>query len=303
MSDKYRDMRLSAFRAFQPDDIDVSLQEIIEQLQRTLPNHTDRVSNGSSLFDHIALSEFKTAPANSAIGAVFSTFEEGAKASTLNFKHSSERLGQEEKAADDGEEFLGQNISILVEGNHVIACGIGNRAQLIIHTIFDLARKAGIIHTKSNARLAEVPHNPTVEDILKYGVKSVDLNITNFLASLPSRRKAGIVGKLFESVDGDTDHELRKSMIANLSIKKKKLTYESEAKDKWINELAIATMTEEEIPSYTIVLGNDVEISPKSMTLSKKVRIRRKASSFDLDDAHHSMIAYLRELKENGLLT
>lgn len=303
MSKNHLDMRLAAFRAFLPDDIHFSLQKLVEQLEKKLPNHVDRTCNGATLFDKIAIAEFKKAPANRALGVVFSIFEEGAKASTLNFKESQQTLSQSKKSADSGEEFLGRNVSILVEGNHVIACNMGNRAQLLIHTLLDLAKRNGIIHSTTGARLSEVPHNPTVKDVIEHGVKSIDLNITNYLASLPPLVSENLIGRFFGHIDSVTDMELRKTMTAKLKISGKKLSYDSISKDEWLKEMAIATMNDDDVPTYKIVLGNNVEISPKSMVLSKKVEIRRDASSFDLNEAHQLMIQYLRELKENGLLT
>jgi len=303
MAPKFKEVRLTAFRVYLPDDISVSLQEILEQIDKVLPDHHDRVGNGPSLFDNIVLSEFKYAPANTAIGAVFSTYEPGAKTSTLDFKNSQSALGQGEQEAGAGEEFLGINISILVEGNHLIACGMGKRASLIMQSILDLALRAGVISSTSPGRISEVPHNATAQDIIDHGVASIDLNVTNMLASLPALQKEGFIGKLFSPVPGVSDHELKRSVTANLTIKNKKLEYDTNSKEDWINDVAITAMEDEEVPSYRIVLGNGNELSANSLVLNTKVKVKKKSTTFDLDHLHLLMIAYLRELKENGLIT
>ncbi|WP_320179635.1 hypothetical protein [Roseovarius pacificus] len=303
MADKFRNMKLNVHRAYLPDDVAVSLQKILEGIHDALPKHSEREAQGSSLFDNVVLSEFKTTPANNAVGAIFSVYEKGAKASTLDFATSEERLEQSELSAGENEEFLSCNISILVEGNHVISCGMGSRSKLVIDTIMDLAKNADIIASTGLAKLAEVPHNPTIEEIQKHGVKSVDLNVSNYLASLPKQKNPGLIAKLFGSVNSAKDLEMRNSLVANLSIRKRKLSVHKQFKDTWLTDVATTILNEEDISNYKIILGNDTEITAHSMTLSKSVQVRRKAATFNLDHAHQLMIAYLRELKENGLLT
>ncbi len=303
MARDQKETTLKAFRAYLPDDIEIPLQAILERIRETLPEHEERVAGGANLFDRIVLSEFKTAPANFALGAVFSTYEPGAKTSTLDFQASNSTLGQGEKAADEGEEFLGKNVSILVEGNHVVACGIANKANVVMQAILDIARHAGVITSTAVGRISEVPHNPTVDDIIEHGVSSISLNATNMLASLPSLEKQGFIAKFFSPAPGVPDHELKRSVTANLSINNKKLDYELAPKEDWINELAIMTMEDTDVSSYRIVLGNGDKISAKSLFLNKKVNVKWKAQTFDLEHAHLLMIAYLGELKENGLIT
>ena len=303
MAKDTRTMKLSAHRAFISDEVQVSLQQILENLQARLPDHQQRV-HVTTLLDNAVISEFKVAPANNAIGAVLSMYEPGAKTNTINFKESRSKLEQTETAAQDGEEFLTQNISLLVEGNNVITCGLGRREQLVIATLLDLAVKAGVVDQSANARLAEIPNNPTIADILKHGVTSIDLNMSGLLASLPLNERRGFLHHLCRSTNSETDLELQHSMIANLSIKKKALSVQSKQKDNWINELAISAMNDSAIDKFKIILAdkNKTEISADALSLSKKVEVKKAAKSFNVDHAHQLMIEYLRDLHSDGLL-
>jgi hypothetical protein len=309
MAAKRLSTTISAYRVFFPSDANITLEQLLTNLQRHLPTHEQRQVNGGRLDEIISLASFKTHPNNSGIGAVFSLFEHGRTMSTLKLASSNLDLSHGEQQAEDGEEFLDSNVCIFVVENYLLACGLGNRAATLACAISDMAKKCGSVSFQGDFQIAGIPNNLTLEDIKKHGVKQIRFNISNFLGSLPKNLQHNLVEQVFGSTSSTADIERRRNTTATLEMRQLQRRSGVEVGvskthvDDWLSDVAAEAVLSDEVPSYTLLLNNDVQYSSREMHLKKKIDVRKSGSSFHLDDAHFALVEYYRELKANKLIT
>lgn len=301
---KKKDVTLSVHRAIIIDECRWSLAELLGAIRES-GDRNRVVPRG--FWDRTAVKFPQFPSTNEAIAAQFALYEEGAERSTVKRSPASGDYSTEAIAAPDAAEFLNHEVAILVTGNFLIACGLGNRQTLLIEALGQLASDSGISFPPGCMSLATIPNKLTVERIRSIGVKSIKFDAANLLGSLDVSSQ-GVIESVFGSGAGITELK-RKDMIAELSLRPKYLGKSSSLdvvetpKDVWLSKTAVKVYNEEQIDSYTIVLDDDTEWKEGELKLTRSVSVSKDGSSYQMAEALQKMLEYLHDLRDGGHLS
>ncbi|MDW9816732.1 hypothetical protein GOB25_16895 [Sinorhizobium meliloti] len=122
------------------------------------------------------------------VGLYFTLFSEGRRAATVENGGATIR----KRNAPAGEEFLKTGIMLVIEGNNVgyVADGHTNDGQItaLFHRFF---KERQFNDDVTQFALAPKPNHDQIKKLLKNGVKSIDLGVTSFAASVEQLSSAG----------------------------------------------------------------------------------------------------------------
>ncbi len=308
MAAKTRKMKLVAYRVVFTDHTKITFEEVLDQLNKRLPHHADRIFSAPSSTDaSVAISKFLIHPSNAGTAAVFSMFHKDAEISTISFAGSSEELEFNTQAASEGEEYLDKNILLFGVDDMVIACGMGKRRNYLCSAIYHLAVKAGVLPHTTSFNFADIPRGNVLESINRVGVKQVDFDATTLIGSLTKSVQSNVLGAVFGSDSTGDAIKRRRENIATLSVKnsrfwkKRVIGIEEQDKNKWLDAVAVEVVQDEDVNSYTIVLNDDRPIKSGSLFMSRDIDVAIEGSTFDVADAHAKMVNYYYDLQRELL--
>jgi hypothetical protein len=120
------------------------------------------------------------------LGLYFTLYSEGRRAATIRTGASAVLR----RKAPVGEEFLRTGIMLVIQGNHAayLADGHTNDGQITALLQRFLA-KVGVAEAKTQFGLAPKANHDQIQRLLKRGVKSIDLGVTSFAASVEQINK------------------------------------------------------------------------------------------------------------------
>lgn len=299
MAKKSRNVTLSVHRAVIDDSFPWTLSSLLSELKSGM-NAGDHVLKRALLY-HTAVKFPQFPKTNEALAAQIALYEQGAEKSTIRpDTYSTNRL-----TAGENLEFLEHEVAILVDGNYMIACGLGKRQSLLIDAIAQLASRRGIEMHPTTLSFVTTPNQLTIERIRSIGVKSIVFDAANFLGSLDMPTKS-LIGSLFGKSASMNDF-VKQEMVAELSIHPKrvgrtKLDVIATPKSEWLENAAVKTFKDEDVDSYTIILDDDTKWKEGDLVLNRQVKIGADGSTFSMPEALHAMLTYMDELREKGLL-
>jgi len=300
---KKKTVTLSVHRVIVDDRCGWNLGELFSSIRE---GNTSGLTVDRTLWDKIAV-KFPAFPkTNEAIAAQFALFEEGAQKSTIR-GHQASEYATSPIAPPSNSEFLDHEVAVLVSGNHLIACSLGNRQTLLIDAIGKLADQCRVEFPPGCMSFASMPNKLTVEMIRSKGVKSIRFDAANLLGSLDVS-SSGVMEHLFGR-SATIDDIKREEMVAELSIHPKRLGKRGSLevvetpKDEWLGKAAVKVKNEDRVDSYTIVLADGTEWPEGELKLSKRVDVTRDGSTYQMADALHEMLTYLEELRTGGHLS
>lgn len=300
---KKKTVTLSVHRAIVDDRCGWNLGELFSSIRES---DTSGRTVDRGLWDKIAV-KFPSFPqTNEAIAAQFALFEEGAQKSTIR-GHQASEYATAAIGAPTESEFLDHEVAVLVSGNHLIACSLGNRQTLLIDAIGKLADQCDLEFPPGCMRFATIPNKLTVEMIRERGVKSIRFDAANLLGSLDVSSN-GLLEHLFGQ-SAKVDDIKRQEMVAELSLHPKRigrrgnLEVVETPKDEWLGNAAVKVKNEDRLDSYTIVLADGTEWPEGELKLSRKVDVTRDGSTYQMADALHEMLKYLDDLRTGGHLS
>lgn len=309
MAVKKRRMKLVAHRVVFTDHTDITFEQILEQLNKQLPLHTDRVVEAPNPTDAtVAISKFLTHPSNTGTGALFSTYHKDAEVSTISFDASDEELGFGRQSASEGEEYLDKNILLFAVDDMVISCGLGARQNYLNSMIFQFALRAGIMPHTTSFNFTYIPNGDVLESINRVGVKQVDFDATALIGSLPKSVQRNTVSTVFGSGDSGDAIKRRRENVATLSVKNSRFFKKGNVgvleqdKNEWLDAVASEVVEDVDVRSYKIILNDDTPIKSGSIFMSRDVDVATEGSTFDVSDAHAQMVIYYHDIQK-GLLS
>ena len=183
----------------------------------------------------------------------------------------------------------------------MVACNLGNRKLLLSQVILKFAERSGINLPPNSFSFTAAPNKLTIEKIRKKGVKRITFNVENYLGAFDLEEDNAFT-RVFGRQASEKDLR-REEMFAELVIRPssllvgKNLRAQPISKKQWLDDAAVKVFEDEDIESYTIVLNDDSRYNSGELKLSKKVRVRKRASSFNTADALQEMLNYLDEVK------
>lgn len=286
-----------------------SLEDIILKVADDLPDFVDRKFNVDLLSDYYISSIKRDVKRNAGAFVRISLNDIGSTGIMTTKKGFSEG-DVEEHSAPKGKAFVQGEIYLYVAGNHLIACGIGNRDKMVSEIISHIASLAGAINNDTRLFISDVPNAAELNKINKVGVKSIDFDLSTYLADVETmpfeKRITGIgavlfsmFGKVPEAKDATLRSETRGKIL--LSRGKFRKT-ENLVKDEWLTNVGQAVVNAD-LESYTIVLEDGSKVSTKSIKTSKPVKIKKYANTFQREHAEMIITEYFGELLKNGSLS
>lgn len=297
------DITISIQYASFADNYHLTLEEILNSLsidKTTTDQKT--VSFGSDFFTQVSLMQKKSMPHNRGVGILLSTFEEGLQKATIvrHLASTKSELGQVK--AGDGAEFLELNIAVYAVGNFAVTCGLGNRSASLVAAIKDLAARGPEKLDVPFFHLEDLPNIDSIAEIKKHGVKSIDVNVTGYLGSLPLGPEGNIITRVFGKSSSENSAQEKKTTVAKLFISGGKITHTDESVSDWISGLATQVVDDDDIGGFRIILTNDRIISGSKLTLRKKETVNKKGSTYDFEEIYYKMRNFLQEVENDGYL-
>ncbi len=295
---KPKTVTLSVHRAIVSDDFQWTIGSLLQGIKsniKTIDSSVDR-----DLFSKVEIGFPSFPETNDALAVKFALYEEGSEKSTILKKMTAETYSTGTQAAEEEHEFLDREVAILVDGNIMLACGLGNRCSLLIESISKLADRCGIKLHPTSFVFVDAANKLTLERIQSAGVKCVKFDATYYLGNLDNS-PSGIFDTVFGPASGEYAYQ-KQEMTAEVIVSKTKLKTELRPKNEWLGRTAIDAFQDEDISSYTIVLDDDTEWREGHLKLKKSIKIPSDGSTFNEIAAFQAMMDYHRELKKSGLL-
>lgn len=308
MTQNSKKMKLIAHKVAYTDRTAITFEDILEQLQKRLPHHSDRTFEALNSTDaSVAISKFLTHPSNTGIGAVFSSFTKDAKITTLEFASSDEELKFDEQSADEGSEFLDKNVLLYAVEDTVISCGLGKQQTQICSAIYHLAVDAGIIPSSTSFNFSSIPNADVIENINRVGVKKVDFDATAFIGSLPKSKLNNVLDNIFGSTGTPEALKSRRENVANISIqnssfwRKTTIGHTDIDRNDWLGSIAKEVVHDDALGEYTIILNDNVPIKSGTLLWCQIVYIPNNGTTFDDKDAHIKMVKFYQDVQRKNL--
>ena len=300
-----RSKKLVLKRCYLPQGYNGCLEDIVEEINKQLPNHVDRRFGCEDLFKEGLVAEIEKSEFGHFVE--IQTYDKGATG-LINFGNQNAKTDIEEFHAPDNKEFLDSHIILLIAKNHIIACGLGNRDASLKHLFSDLGKKSGCIENSLDLRVDDVPNQSELQRVSEVGVKCVNLNLSSYLASFEefqntstTRNIAQAMQKILGSPD-DT-HSLRKraNVTGRLVLRRGRFVKEELEKDEWLTDIA-ETIIDSRFDDYTIELEDGTKVSTAKLKVNKPVKLKRFANTVDTKEAKAALETYYKELQRNGAL-
>lgn len=280
-----------------------TLASLLDKLKSELTAGDHLVNRGLMAKTAIKFPSFPKT--NKAVAAQFALYEEGAQKSTIQPVGTIEAYSTAPLPAPEEAEFLEHEVAILVDGNYMVACGLGKRQGLLVNAIGQLADRCDIEMHPTALGFTNTPNHLTVKKIRSVGVRSVRFDAANFLGSLDIPTNS-LIGEIFGGMTTKADLQ-KQEMIAELIIQPKKLRRAKldtlkTPKNEWLERTAVKTFQDEDVSSYTIILDDGTEWKEGDLKLSRSVTVAQDGSTFSMPQALQAMLNYLDELQSGGHL-
>lgn len=227
----------------------------------------------------------------------------GEEASTVT-KDAQEEGDLQRAPAPPGQDYLDGDAMMLINGNDVIVCVSDVSEPAVTAYLRDLIQKAGRAES-NNFDLRRTANPATMRTLIRDGVKSVNLNVSAFSATLPlafnegaaigDQIRAGLNAVLATLVGGDrTPADLEREANLQTFI---------ELKARGNNELglAAAARTAENVldsfhEGYEIVTKTGVRITPLEISVREQARFAANGTTVDHSDVWDHMDGFFARL-------
>lgn len=294
-------------RGYFQDGYNGSVEQLLTGINDNLSRHEDRVHD-VDLFRSYILADIESPGEGKGLFVRVLAHEKGTTG-LINFETSQEKAEVEEFQAPEKRGFLDDEVIVYVNGNHIVACGLGRRDTLLQNILYDLGEKAGVVDNSLNIKISDVPNKTELSKAQEIGIKKVDFSIKSFLANLENfpdeNKKSGDVISLLSKVFGvpDTVNGLKKraNTSGRVILSRGKFKKEEIHKDEWLTDIG-AEVIENDLEDYTIVLEDGSKISSSTLKVTKSVKINKFANSISYDGAKAELAQFYKELETNGSL-
>lgn len=188
-------IRISAHVAHFSGSFEGSLEGVLRDISEKSKGWSRRISQRANQKRSV-ISNFKTHPSNSSIGATVSLYEAGSGKSTVVFG-ADDGLAFEHIEPPQGQEFLEANIYLVASGNDIVIANMGNRSNIVSNTISEISRSLEITDPTFQLGIFDLPSQGVLEKISRYGVKRVTLNAAPMIATAGALNGDGVMARVF----------------------------------------------------------------------------------------------------------
>lgn len=299
-----RPKTLSLQRAYFNEGFNGSLEAILRVSLEQLTQARDRVV-AVDLVSSQFFAGYEVGSSGEGIFVRLLEFEQGA-IGVINLDTDDHSAAVEEFFHPHKRDFLKSEMVCLIDGNHIIACNMGNKSGTFASSVLELARKAGAVNDDVRLRIADVPDRVTLARIQETGVKEVDFSIETFFENLDlglrGKKPSKIMQIIFGMPSDGAATRARGNAIGRLILKRGRFERDEVKRDPWLTDIARELTEAEPVDRYTITLEDNSKISNSSLKKTKVVRLNRHANSFSFESAKVELEIYRRELGREGSL-
>lgn len=284
-----------------------SLQQIVAETLSKCP------SVASTKFDYKNLIEVQVSERevkDGSIGLYFTTFKPGSPTATVQ-----DGGGAINKySAPKGEEFLKTGIMLVIAANHVayLADGYTNDGQ-ITAILQQFLKAKGAADPQTQFGLLPKPNGVQLEAILRAGVKSIDLGITNFASTVDELNSKGKNAKWLSPFIS-LHNQLRDSFKAGRSAAEIEaaseievtvhLDYDGRGDKSLVAKVLgeLATGVEETASEFRIVTKDNEIITQDKLIMKVNVHVDGDDVATDAKSAFQALKKALADWKRRGML-
>ena len=257
------------------------------------------------LFRHQALAHVEPNQHGNGVFARFFEFEEGATG-LIDLASKDRSAEIEALLPPENRNFLADEIVLLIAENNIIACGLSNEQGTFAALLHTLAERLGVLGKETTFRMKDVPNKTTLEQVRDVGVKTIDLSIETYLASVEKIDAGSFTDRVYKSLfwAPSKTSQLRKraAMSAKLHISRGRFTKAEIQKDEWVSFVGAEVIDAAYGEDYKMVLEDDTVISNENLKVMKPVEIVRHANSVSYHQTKLELNQYLVELEARGML-
>lgn len=295
-------------KCYLPDGANVSFEQVIEGIRLSLPTPKERLYKADLLRTYYIADIIKNPRKDKGTFVRITGHDEG-KIGLIDFGDNQDTLTVEEHVAPDRKGWLSEEIVLYVVDNHVVACNIGLKDNLVSQMLLDIARKSKAVNDDFYLRVSDVPNLTEIDRLNQVGVKYVDFNLTSYLASMSTLsantlkdKGLSVLQSLFCVPDEVSRVKKRASMTGRMMLSRGRFSKDEVQKDQWLTEIG-AKIASDGFDDYTIILEDGTKISTSKLKVSKPIKLKRYANSYSCDEANKEVEQYYEELKLNGSLS
>lgn len=285
-------------RAFFNEGFNGTLETIIRNTFKALPRVQDRIVE-VDLLSRQLFASFEDTNLGKGIFLRILEFEMGA-IGVINLDTANSSAAVDEFFHPDKQDFLKDQIIILIVDNKVLACNVKNKGRLLSSKIIDLAQKADVLGRDVKLHVSDVPDEATIEKIRRVGVKKVNFGVTGLMENLDIRHETGSIGRLamllFGMPSNGAQIKRHASTVARLTLSRGRVRKEELSIDEWLTQVGIELSSSGADENYTIILNDKSEISNSKLRKIRKVKLPRHANTFSFDHAKAELESYYRDL-------
>lgn len=294
MSDRTK--TLVAKVAYFTDDFEDSLEGLLRAIFQKVSKPRERVVQ-NDLLKSTVFGVLEENPSGPGVYVRVYEFEEGATG-VINFDSTNTTASVEEFLPPEGRRFLSDEVCMLVNENRVMTCGFGNRNRSLSGSIIKLALALGLVKDVTSLSIEDLPNQVSLRELRDVGVRSINLDVTGYLESLPPSVsiKDKILRALLVQPLSDEEHRKRAATVARIGVKRGAYSKDEIHKDKWLTELGEDVLTEADAGDYTIILENGKKLTAKQLRRQKPVKVKRHANSVNYDQVKMELHQFAKEV-------
>ncbi len=290
----------------------VDLEALIKKARRKFPNVGDsEIELGENEF--LRLQHYKSD--NSGTLVHIARYVRGEKAATLKPRAKAAEDNGGVQAAPDGQEFHDGSSYLLVRKHNVIFCQHGITASKCERYLTALFDKAGVKKEDRNFDFMPASNVNKLKLIQQHGVRSLDLSVCAFGASIPKNQRADWWSKVFgEAVDEfralmekDDDAAQQKALediIVNLSVKLDGNSRAAIQSQKFIEKVAESVVEDKDadLPEFSIITKDGERITSDAIRMQHSFNVPKLNGSISCQNVWEGLGDYMQELVAANLL-
>lgn len=205
----------------------------------------------------------------------------------------------------DKKSFLKDQYFLLVDGNLILSCGLGNKAGTFSRCMVELCHNAKVMLSDAVARIADIPDRTTIAMVRKIGVKKVDFSLEGLMGELNVDLSQSPGARVFQMIFGVSEKnrlevQKRANAAGRISLSRGRFEKEEIQIDPWLSEIGAEILEAGSIENYKIVLEDNREIKGSMLKRIKKVQLNRHANSVSHLSALLALEAFRDELRNSG---
>lgn len=286
---------------FAADQAQNVLSDLVGAVLDRFPEKADtRYSSGTKRIDirHSRRSENQ-------IHLHISQYADGEHASTVKKDHveGNETLGKAPPPADA--DYLDKDAFVLIEGSCVLICANGMREPTIgfylqyLTSLFD--------QQASNFSIERVPMQDKVEQLLREGVKAIDLDISDYNTKIDAMNHAAEKWpqRLARVVRAVIEEDQNAEQAADAALVMSRITYTYDGRlagtgtQQVLTNMALEVI-EEMDSGFTIHTAAGNQITQSEVSIRKTYQIKRDGKSLVCDEAWSALDDFAQGLKSTG---